>query len=64
MVRGFQQALAGFAGLTAVALAGMAVGAPARAQTVEDRLLRLEREMQNIERKVYTSDAPMVARYR
>ncbi len=59
MVHGFQQALAGFAGLTALALAGIAASTPARAQTVEDRLLRLEREMQNIERKVYTSDAPM-----
>jgi len=59
MVHGFQQALAGIAGLTALALAGIAVSSPARAQTVEDRLLRLEREMQNIERKVYTSDMPM-----
>ncbi|MGE0660035.1 MAG: tol-pal system protein YbgF [Reyranellaceae bacterium] len=59
MVHGFQQALAGFAGLTALALAGICAATPARAQTVEDRLLRLEREMQNIERKVYTSDMPM-----
>ena len=56
MVQGFHRTLAGVAGLTAIALAGVAGSAPARAQTVEDRLLRLEREMQNIERKVYTSD--------
>ena len=56
MVQGFHRTLAGVAGLTAIALAGVAGSAPARAQTVEDRLLRLERGMQNIERTVYTSD--------
>jgi len=48
-----------FAGLALSAALGLASATPAGAQTVEDRLVRLEREMQNIERKVYTAEAPM-----
>jgi tol-pal system protein YbgF len=46
------------AGFGLAASLGLAVAAPALAQTVEDRLGRLEREMQNIERKVYVNDLP------
>lgn len=46
------------AGWALTAALGLANAAPAGAQTVEDRLVRLEREMQNIERKVYTAEAP------
>lgn len=47
------------AALTLGAVLGLTAAIPAAlGQTVEDRLVRLEREMQNIERKVYTNDAP------
>jgi tol-pal system protein YbgF len=46
------------AGLGLAASLGLAIAAPVAAQTVEDRLGRLEREVQNIERKVYVSDVP------
>jgi len=46
------------AGLGLAASLGLAVAAPAQAQTVEDRLVRLEREMQNVERKIYVNDLP------
>jgi tol-pal system protein YbgF len=46
------------AGLALGALLGFASVSPALAQTVEDRLGRLEREMQNVERRVFTNAAP------
>jgi tol-pal system protein YbgF len=46
------------AGLGLAASLGLAGATPALAQTVEDRLVRLEREMQNIERRVYVNDLP------
>ncbi|MDF3072799.1 MAG: hypothetical protein K0S54_466 [Alphaproteobacteria bacterium] len=46
------------AGFGLAASLGLSVAGPAQAQTVEDRLVRLEREMQNIERKVYVNDLP------
>lgn len=50
-------------GLAAAAVIGAALvsasASAVRAQTLEDRMVRLEREMQNIERKVYTNDMPL-----
>ncbi|MGE0152307.1 MAG: tol-pal system protein YbgF [Reyranellaceae bacterium] len=45
-------------GMALGAALGLAIAAPVQAQTVEDRLARLEREMQNIERRVYVNDMP------
>lgn len=49
----------GFAGIAVCTALGVLVASGAQAQTLEDRMGRLEREMQNIERKVYTNDMPM-----
>ncbi len=50
-------------GLAAAAVIGATLASASvsvvRAQTLEDRMVRLEREMQNIERKVYTNDMPL-----
>lgn len=49
-------AVAAFGATLAVLPLGLAA---AQAQTLEDRMARLEREMQNIERKVYVNDMPL-----
>ncbi len=49
----------GFAAVVFCAALGSIVASGAQAQTLEDRMGRLEREMQNIERKVYANDMPM-----
>ena len=55
----FSNRRGGFAAAVFCVALGAVVASGAQAQTLEDRMGRLEREMQNIERKVYANDMPM-----
>lgn len=63
MARNFDrlsQRCGGIAAAAFCAALGSVIASTAQAQTLEDRMGRLERDVQNIERKVYANDLPMV----